>query len=76
MGEFRRQVTYKAAWTGVRVLVAPRFFASSKRCSVCHHHKDTLYLSETIYVCQACGMVMDRDLNAARNLEQLVLSSA
>jgi putative transposase len=76
MGEFRRQVMYKAAWAGVRVLIAPRFFPSSKRCSVCHHHKDTLRLSETTYVCEACGMVMDRDLNAACNLEQLVLSSA
>ena len=76
MGEFRRQVMYKAAWAGVRVLIAPRFFPSSKRCSVCHHHKDTLRLSEVVYVCEACGMVMDRDLNAARNLEQLVLSSA
>ncbi len=76
MSEFRRQVMYKAAWTGVRVVIAPRFFASSKRCSVCHHCKDTLRLSETTYTCEACGMVMDRDLNAARNLQQLVLSSA
>jgi putative transposase len=76
MSEFRRQVMYKAAWAGVRVLIAPRFFPSSKRCSVCHHHKDTLRLSETTYICEACGMVMDRDLNAACNLQQLVLSSA
>jgi putative transposase len=76
MSEFRRQVMYKAAWAGVRVLIAPRFFPSSKRCSVCHHHKDTLRLSEETYVCEACGTVMDRDLNAACNLEQLVLSSA
>ena len=76
MSEFRRQVMYKAAWSGVRVVIAPRFFASSKRCSVCHHHKDTLRLSEETYTCEACEMVMDRDLNAARNLQQLVLSSA
>ena len=76
MSEFRRQVLYKAAWAGVRVVIAPRFFASSKRCSVCHHCKDTLLLSEKTYACEACGMVMDRDLNAARNLQQLVLSSA
>lgn len=74
MSEFRWQVMYKAAWTGVRVAVASRFFPSSKRCSVCHHHKDTLCLSEETYVCEACGMVMDRDLNAACNLQQLVLS--
>ena len=51
MGEFRRQTTYKSAWAGERLLIAPRFYASSKRCSACHHLKETLLLSERTYVC-------------------------
>ena len=55
MGEFRRQTAYKSAWAGERLLIAPRFYASSKRCSACHHLKETLLLSERTYVCEACG---------------------
>ncbi len=76
MGEFRRQTTYKSAWAGERLLIAPRFYASSKRCSVCHHRKETLLLSERTYVCEACGSVQDRDLNAACNLAQLATASS
>jgi len=75
-GEFRRQATYKSAWAGERLLIAPRFYASSKRCSVCHHLKETLPLSERTYVCEACGSVKDRDLNAACNLAQLATASS
>ena len=76
MGNFRRQTTYKSAWAGERLLIAPRFYASSKRCSVCHHLKETLLLSERTYVCEACGSVKDRDLNAACNLAQLATTSS
>ncbi|MBI1758380.1 MAG: IS200/IS605 family element transposase accessory protein TnpB [Actinobacteria bacterium] len=69
--EFRRQVEYKSAWRGGRVIVADRWFASSKTCSGCGAAKAKLALSERTYVCASCGMVADRDLNAARNLAAL-----
>jgi IS605 OrfB family transposase len=67
-GEFRRQVEYKAAWRGGRVIVADRWFASSKTCSGCGAVKAKLLLSERSYVCTSCGIVADRDVNAAINL--------
>ena len=69
--EFRRMLTYKTVWYGSRLVVAPRFFASSKTCSACGAVKDELPLSERIYRCDTCGAVMDRDLNAATNLKHL-----
>lgn len=68
--EFRRQIEYKTAWRGGRVIVADRWFASSKTCSGCGTAKAKLALSERTYMCQACGMAADRDLNAAVNLAQ------
>jgi putative transposase len=69
--EFQRQLTYKCGWYGSRLLVAPRFFPSSKRCSGCGLVKDVLPLGVRMFRCAACGLVADRDLNAARNLAQL-----
>ena len=66
--EFRRQAGYKTAWRGGTVIVADRWFASSKTCSGCGTAKAKLALSERTYVCTACGLVLDRDVNAARNL--------
>lgn len=74
-GEFRRMLAYKTAWYGSRLYVAPRFFASSKRCSTCGALKEEYPLSERIYRCECCGAVLDRDLNAARNLLSLVAES-
>jgi putative transposase len=74
-GEFRRQLTYKAAWYGCRVIVADRWFASSKACSGCGWVDEALTLADRMFHCQACGHVIDRDLNAAKNLEQLAESS-
>ena len=71
--EFRRMLCYKTLWYGSTLVVAPRFFASSKTCSACGAKKDDLDLSERVYRCQGCGHVMDRDLNAARNLAALAL---
>ena len=71
MAELRRQVEYKTAWAGVRLHVANRWFPSSKTCSGCGVVKAKLRLSERIYHCQACGLILDRDLNAARNLAAL-----
>ncbi|MER5387650.1 IS607 family element RNA-guided endonuclease TnpB [Saccharopolyspora sp. NPDC002686] len=72
MAELRRQVEYKAAWSGVKVHIADRWFPSSKTCSGCGVVKAKLRLSERTYHCHACGLVLDRDLNAARNLAALV----
>jgi len=69
-GELRRQLEYKSAWHGGRVIVADRWFASSKKCSGCGAVKAKLPLSERTYACASCGMVADRDLNAALNLAE------
>jgi putative transposase len=69
--QIRRQLTDKAERTGVRLVVADRWFASSKTCSGCGTAKAKLALSERTYACLACGIVLDRDVNAARNLAAL-----
>ncbi|MHB1525523.1 MAG: IS607 family element RNA-guided endonuclease TnpB, partial [Candidatus Dormibacteria bacterium] len=66
--EFRRQLSYKCQWYGSELVVADRWFPSSKRCCGCGTVKEELSLSERIYHCQSCGLVLDRDLNAAINL--------
>jgi len=68
MGEFARQILYKAKWHGVEVRVADRFFPSSKICSGCGEVKRELNLTERNYCCTRCDLVIDRDLNAAINL--------
>jgi putative transposase len=68
MGELSRQLIYKARWHGVEVRVADRFFPSSKTCSGCGEVKTNLDLSTRTYSCEVCGLVIDRDLNAAINL--------
>ena len=68
--EFRRQIEYKAAFAGLRVVVADRFYPSSKKCIACGHVKKNLRLSERIYHCENCGNVIDRDLQAAINLKR------
>lgn len=67
--EFRRQLEYKTAKTGARLHVVDRWFASSKTCSKCGRVKAKLSLSERVYTCDGCGLVMDRDLNAAINIK-------
>jgi len=66
--EFRRQVTYKAARVGCEVKIVSRWFPSSKTCSSCGTVKETLALSERVFVCEDCGYVSDRDDNAAKTL--------
>jgi putative transposase len=70
--EFRRQLSYKGEWYGCEVLMADRYYPSSKRCSGCRQVQADLTLDEREYRCEYCGLVMDRDLNAAVNLEQLL----
>jgi len=69
--ELRRQIEYKARWYGVDVMVADRWFPSSKTCHRCGVIKDDLKLSDRTFVCDECGLVIDRDLNAALNLAAL-----
>jgi putative transposase len=73
-GELRRQLAYKTAWYGSALLVADRWYPSSKTCSRCKAVKAKLALSERTYRCEHCGLVLDRDLNAAANLVSLVES--
>jgi putative transposase len=76
LGEFRRQVAYKCDWYGIELQLADRWYPSSKRCSHCGHIKESLSLAERVYRCEACGLVLDRDLNAAINLAQLSQTTA
>ena len=67
--EFRRQIEYKSAWNNIPVIIADRFFPSSKLCSCCGEIKKDLKLSDGIYRCD-CGNVIDRDYQASLNLKQ------
>src|SRR5450756_1707726 len=67
-GELARQICYKLTWRGGTVLVADRWFPSSKTCSACGCVKTTLTLAERVFTCDSCGHALDRDLNAAINL--------
>ncbi len=67
-GEVVRQLSYKAQWQGKEVVKADQWYASSKTCSCCGHKKEKLGLGERIYNCGNCGLSIDRDLNAAKNL--------
>lgn len=69
--ETRRQVEYKVAWQGGRVVVANRWFASTKTCSHCVAKNPHLSLKDREWTCPTCGSTHDRDGNAARNLENL-----
>ena len=68
-GEFRRQLEYKTARTGAALHVIERWYPSSKICSKCGAVKAKLSLNERVYRCDGCGLVMDRDLNAAINIK-------
>ena len=66
--EFRRQLEYKCADKGVSLIIADRFYPSSKLCSCCGNMKKDLKLTDRIYKCD-CGNIIDRDVQAAINLE-------
>lgn len=74
-GELRRQIEYKAALTGAAVVVADRWFPSSKMCSACGAKTKSLPLRIREWDCAGCGTHHDRDLNAAVNLRNLAVSS-
>ncbi|MFH5805174.1 RNA-guided endonuclease InsQ/TnpB family protein [Alienimonas sp. DA493] len=67
--EVRRQLEYKAPLHGCRLLVADRWFPSSKSCSSCGEVNPTVTLGVSHWVCPGCGKMHDRDENAAKNLE-------
>ena len=72
--EFRRQLEYKADWYGREIIVAPTNYASSQLCSNCgNKSSQTKDLSCRTYKCPKCGMVMDRDINASKNLLKLAM---
>jgi putative transposase len=75
-GTARRMLGYKTTWTGGQLMTAGRWFPSSKTCSGCGAVKAKLALSERTYRCGVCGLVADRDVNAARNLLHLAASGA
>lgn len=65
---FRQQLSYKAERYGIQIVLADRFYPSSRICSQCGHLKKDLTLKTRTFVCPSCGQVIDRDLNAAINL--------
>ena len=67
--EFRKQIEYKAKWNNIPVIIADRFFPSSKMCSCCGHIKKYLKLSDRIYKCE-CGNIINRDFQASLNLKK------
>ena len=68
MGQVLTQLDYKAGWYGTELVQASRWFASSKICSGCGRVNADLRLSDRTYRCVLCGLVIDRDVNAAINL--------
>ena len=73
--EFRRQLDYKARDTGSLVVIADRWFASSKTCSDCGWKLEELPLSVRSWTCPNCGAEHERDVNAAKNLKEYAVSS-
>jgi putative transposase len=71
--QFRAQLEYKCTWYGKKLIVADRFYPSSKTCSSCGQKKDDLSLNERTFQCDHCGQTLDRDLNAALNLKKLAV---
>ena len=69
--EIRRQLMYKCKNNNIELIVADRFYPSSKTCSSCGKIKDDLKLKDRVYRCPQCGAVIDRDLNAAINLSRI-----
>ncbi|WP_242643611.1 transposase [Streptomyces laculatispora] len=66
----RRQLTYKASWYGSQLAVLDRWWPSSKTCSDCDWQNSRQTLADRVFHCAVCGLAMDRDLNAARNVER------
>lgn len=75
MYETRRQLQYKTIWYGSQLIIADRYYPSSKTCSKCGNINHKLKLSDRIFNCPVCKFSIDRDLNASINLERVAISS-
>lgn len=73
MYEFRRVLEYKARWYGIKILIADKYFPSSKTCHNCKKINKSLKLTDREWACDSCGMHHERDLNAAINLKMLAM---
>ena len=71
--EFKRQLEYKCKFRGIELVIADRFYPSSKTCSRCGEIKKDLKLKDRVYKCK-CGLIIDRDLNASINLSKYKLA--
>ena len=71
--EFKRQLEYKCKFRGIKLVIADRFYPSSKICSQCGKIKKDLKLKDRIYQC-SCGLTIDRDFNASINLSRYKLA--
>lgn len=65
---FQEKLTRKSKIIGIELRIVDRFYPSSKTCNSCGHIKKNLQLSDRVYICEECGYIKDRDLNAALNL--------
>lgn len=71
--EIHRQLEYKCEWNNIRLVIADRFYPSSKKCCKCGNIKHNLKLSNRIYRCDVCGNIIDRDYQASVNLRNYAL---
>ena len=74
--EFMRQLEYKCAWYGKRLIKIDRWFPSSKRCHHCGHVHEDMPLSVRAFECERCGQHLDRDLNASKNIKAAGLAAS
>jgi len=75
-GEFRRMLEYKTKWYGSKLVIAPRFYPSSKQCSTCGLVLEKLLLGTRQWECPGCQSNHNRDLNAAKNLLKIHTGSS
>lgn len=66
--DFKKQIQYKSALYGIEFVEADKWYPSSKTCSCCGNVKHNLRLNDRVYKCDNCGLVIDRDFNASKNL--------
>lgn len=69
--EFRKQLEYKSKIYDCELIIVDRFYPSTKTCSKCGYIKDSISLKERVFECPNCGLNLDRDLNAARNISRV-----
>ena len=72
---FKKILSCKAGWNNIKIVEVPRFYPSSKTCSICGTVKSDLKLSDRVFICHECGNKMDRDFNASMNLKNYGLSA-